>query len=208
MLKLLAATHNKGKLLEIKALLADLPIEVLSPAQINLDLVVQEDGKTYKENATKKALAFSKATDLLTLADDSGLEVDVINGQPGLYSARFANNTNATDADRRAYLLEKLKHHPKPWLAKFRCVVALHDPESGLYHSEGVCRGSIISEERGHRGFGYDPIFLVEGTRRTMAELTLEEKNLLSHRARAVIGIKPTIEGMTTRCNGGKQLNL
>jgi XTP/dITP diphosphohydrolase len=197
MLKILVATKNKGKLHEIRALLADLPVELHSPDQIGLDVEVTEDGRTYQENATKKALAFAKGVDrdsgYLILADDSGLEVSILNGQPGLYSARYSKRPGATDADRRAYLLEQLAPHPHPWAAQFRCVVVLLDPDRNLHISEGICPGKIIPQERGTNGFGYDPIFQVEGLGRTMAELTTEEKNVLSHRARAILAIRPKL---------------
>ena len=193
MYQLLIATHNRGKLEELRALLADVPCDLVAPYQLGLELTVSEDGRTYKENATKKALAFARAAGLLTLADDSGLEVDALNGQPGLHSARFSPKPNATDADRRYYLLQKLKSHPQPWLAQFRCVVAIHDPKRGLYFSEGICPGKIISEERGENGFGYDPIFQIEGLEHTMAELFTGEKNQLSHRALAILAIKPSL---------------
>lgn len=190
---LLVATLNKGKLKEIEALLSDLAIEMVTPDQIDLHLILKEDGITYTENATKKAFAYAEASGLLTLADDSGLEVDVLGGQPGIFSARFSPKPNATDADRRVYLFEKLNGMPRPWIARFRCVVALYEPGKGVFHSEGACQGEIVPEERGTHGFGYDPIFLVTGTGRTMAELNIEEKNMLSHRALAIHAIKPMI---------------
>jgi XTP/dITP diphosphohydrolase len=193
MRKLLIATQNKGKLQEIRALLNDLPVELVTPDQIGMTINVKEDGGTYQENAAKKALAFAEATGFFTLADDSGLEVDALNGSPGLYSARFSKKPGASDADRRSFLLGKLNSHPQPWIAQFRCVVALSTPESGLYFSEGICPGNIIPEERGKSGFGYDPIFQVEGLEYTMAELNMEEKNKLSHRARAILAIKPQL---------------
>jgi len=190
---LLVATLNKGKLKEIEALLSDLAIEMVTPDQIDLHLILKEDGITYTENATKKAFAYAEASGLLTLADDSGLEVDVLGGQPGIFSARFSPKPNATDADRRVYLFEKLNGMPRPWIARFRCVVALYEPGKGVFHSEGACQGEIVPEERGTHGFGYDPIFQVAGTGRTMAELNIEEKNMLSHRALAIHAIKPMI---------------
>jgi len=197
------ATNNEGKQEEIRGLLGDLSIRFKTPNQINSRIEVKEDGKTYQENAQKKVLAYAKAVktgaDMLTLADDSGLEVDVLNGQPGLHSARFAKKPGASDADRRNYLLDRLRHHPRPWTARFRCVVALHDPNSGLHFSEGVCLGEVIPDERGDNGFGYDPIFLVEGLGRTMAELRMDEKNRLSHRARAIQAIKPILAEIIKR---------
>jgi len=186
MLKLLIATHNRGKLKELRSLLGGLDAELLSPDDLGLNLKVQEIGSTYTENAALKAQAYAQASGMLTLADDSGLEVDVLDGAPGIFSARYAPQPNATDADRRIALLADLAGYPRPWLARFRCVVALTAPGEAPRFYEGICPGEIIPEERGDHGFGYDPIFLVEGTGRTMAELSMAEKNQLSHRARAV----------------------
>lgn len=199
MRKLLIATQNKGKLIEIKALMNTMHLELVTPNQIGIQLTVEEDGLTYQENAEKKARAYAAASRLLSLADDSGLEVDVLNGQPGLHSARFSSKPGANDADRRSYLLELLNPYPQPWRAQFRCIVAVHDPEEGLYFSEGICQGEIIPEERGERGFGYDPIFKVNGSNQTMAELSMEEKNYLSHRARAITAIKPILHQFSGR---------
>jgi XTP/dITP diphosphohydrolase len=187
MLQLLIATQNRGKMIEIQALLQDMPLEVIRPDQIGLDLKVEESGQTYAENAARKASAFAQAAGLLTLADDSGLEVDVLGGLPGLYSARFAPQPGATDADRRAYLLQRLSEFQPPWKAQFRCTIALSKPGGELLFAEGVCPGEIISEERGNNGFGYDPIFLIPEICLTMAELTTREKNRISHRSRAIL---------------------
>jgi XTP/dITP diphosphohydrolase len=196
--KILLATNNSGKLIEIQALLAQTGIELITPRQINLNLEVVEDGQTYAENAIRKAIAFARASQLPCLADDSGLEVAALNGRPGLYSARFSPLANATDADRRVYLLEQLQGLPRPWTAQFRCVVALISPQQARDHQpaqivEGICPGEIIPEERGDNGFGYDPIFLLPEFGRTMAELNMEEKNQISHRARAVKAALPCI---------------
>ncbi len=192
--KLLIATQNLGKRKEIQALLESSGIELIFPGDINLHLDVAETGSTYAENALLKARSFAQASGLFTLADDSGLEVAILDGQPGLYSARYAPQPNATDADRRAYLLGKLSSHPRPWSAQFRCIVALITPEGEHHIVEGTCPGEIIPQERGQHGFGYDPIFLVESTGKTMAELTMEEKNKRSHRARAVIAALPILQ--------------
>lgn len=191
--KLLVATNNQGKLREIRALLRDINAQFLSPAELDLDLRVEESGGSYAENAALKAVAFSQASGLPTLADDSGLEVDILEGLPGLRSARFAPLPGATDADRRAYLLERLRGQPRPWSARFRCVIALAIPAGEVWFTEGVCEGEIIPDERGQQGFGYDPLFLVSGLGRTMAELNMEEKNRLSHRARAVKAARPML---------------
>lgn len=198
---LLIATSNPGKLRELQALLVDLQdqIQLLLPADLNLSLEVVEDGDTYLENAVKKALAYGQASGLLTLADDSGLEVDALNGAPGLFSARYSDKPGATDADRRSHLLDNLHFHPRPWTARFRCLVALASPNGDLRHSEGICPGEIIPEERGNNGFGYDPIFLLSERGKTMAELSMAEKNTLSHRARAVHAAIPLIQEMISR---------
>ncbi len=196
MKRLLITTSNRGKLLEIRALLQGLPAELVTPSDLKLNLQVVEDAPTYAENAAKKASAFSEMTGLICLADDSGLEVDALGGAPGLHSARYLARPGATDADRRAHLLENLRGKPRPWTARFRAAVAVAVPHRKLEWAEGDCRGQIIPEERGSGGFGYDPIFLVAGTDRTMAELDMAEKNLLSHRARAITRAMPILESL------------
>jgi XTP/dITP diphosphohydrolase len=186
MRKLLIASENQGKMREIKALLADLNLEIVTPRMIGLHLEVVEDGQTYAENATRKAVAFAQASRLVALADDSGLEVDALDGAPGLYSARYAPIPNATDADRRKYLLMKLRGKPRPWIARFRATVAISAPDRPVRLAAGECQGEIIPIERGQNGFGYDPIFIVSELGHTMAELSMDEKNRLSHRAKAV----------------------
>ena len=192
-MKLLLSTNNKGKLRELQAILADMPLELLTPADLGLDLDVDEDGSTYAENATKKALAFAKASGLTCLADDSGLEVDALHGSPGLYSARYSSKPGATDHDRRKFLLQNLADQPRPWTARFRATVAVAGPEGSVQIAEGTCEGQVIPEERGTGGFGYDPIFLLAGLTQTMAELPEETKNRLSHRAQAVRAARPIL---------------
>jgi XTP/dITP diphosphohydrolase len=184
--KLLIATNNRGKLNEIRAILGNLGYELISPADIHLELEVEEDGQTYAENATKKALAFSQASGLTSLADDSGLEVDALDDAPGLFSSRYAPIPHPTDSDRRAHLLKNLNGKTRPWRARFRATVAIASPGRSVEIVEGICPGEIIPEERGTGGFGYDPIFLLDGLDKTMAELEIEEKNRLSHRGQAV----------------------
>ncbi|MCI0521538.1 MAG: RdgB/HAM1 family non-canonical purine NTP pyrophosphatase [Chloroflexi bacterium] len=191
--KILLASNNPGKLEEMHALLDDLGLELLTPGRLGLDLEVEESGQTYAENAALKARAFAHASGMLTLADDSGLEVDALGGQPGIRSARYLARLGASDADRRAYLLERLRPHPRPWTARFRCAIALASPGGELRFAHGECPGEIIPEERGTNGFGYDAIFLVGGRSQTMAELPSEEKNRLSHRARAIQAIRPLL---------------
>jgi XTP/dITP diphosphohydrolase len=183
--KLLIATNNKGKVREIRAILQELDLELVLPADLGLELDVEEDCLTYAENAVKKALAFSSASGLTALADDSGLEVDALGGRPGLHSNRFGPQPS-TDASRRAHLLQKLDGMPRPWTARFRATVAVASPGRGVVTVEGLCPGEIVPEQRGSGGFGYDPIFQLEGLDKTMAELEMDEKNRLSHRGRAV----------------------
>ena len=198
MTSLLIATNNKGKVEELQDLLKDLHVELVTPADIQLDLDVHEDGLTYAENATKKAIAFANASGLISLADDSGLEVDALDGAPGLYSARYGSpdGNKLTDGERRKLLIQNLGPFPRPWTARFKATIAMAIPTvtlndvKGLYVTEGFCEGEIIPEERGTGGFGYDPIFLFPKLGKTMAELGMEEKNRLSHRARAVIEAK------------------
>ncbi len=220
--QLLIATNNQGKVLELQELLNDINIELITPAQINLDLDVVEDGHTYAENATKKAIAFAQASNLISLADDSGLEVDALNGAPGLYSARYGstNGVKLSDAGRRQYLLGQLQDKPHPWSAHFHATIAIAIPKlwsptvllsDGQEHTlmgtrapalqifEGICPGAIIPKERGTGGFGYDPIFLLPELGKTMAELSMDEKNRLSHRARAVIKAKETLKILYTK---------
>ena len=186
MTKLMVATQNLGKIREIQAILKDVDVELVTPADLGLRLNIPENGETYAENAAIKARAFAQASGLLSLADDSGLEVDALNGAPGLYSARYSAKPNASDADRRAYLLSQLAGKPRPWTAHFHATVAIITPGGELHYAHGTCSGEIIPIERGTDGFGYDPIFLLPELGRTMAELGMDEKNRLSHRAKAL----------------------
>jgi len=191
---LLLATNNPGKVAEIQALLNGLGLTLVTPADLDIRLDVAEDGHTYAENAAKKAIAFARAARLVALGDESGLEVDARDGQPGVHSHRFVPLPDATDADRRTYLLKRLREKPRPWSAHFHAAVAIAMPDGPARLASGRCDGEIISEERGHSGFGYDPIFLIPELGRTMAELTMDEKNRLSHRARAVQNAIPLLK--------------
>jgi len=203
---LVVATRNRGKLEELRSLLRGLDVEVLSVADVvRRDLVVVEDGDTFEANAVKKAREIADATMMLTVADDSGLEVDVLGGAPGVRSARFAGE-RATDADNNAALLAALDaldadplgtRTTDSYPARFRCVLALVDPfvkDGEPFVVEGVCDGRVTRTPRGSGGFGYDPLFLVDGTDKTMAELSEGEKNRISHRARAVERMRLVIE--------------
>ncbi len=195
MQKLLLATQNPGKLREFQELLRDLGAPLVTLRDLDIQVRVREDGTTYAENAAIKAIAYHQASGLLSIADDSGLEVQLLDGKPGLYSARFAPGPNATDADRRLYLLEQLRGHPRPWRARFRCVVAIaaSDRLDEVRFTEGVVAGEISPEERGAGGFGYDPIFLIAGLGQTMAEIDPAQKNKISHRARAFRAARPIL---------------
>jgi XTP/dITP diphosphohydrolase len=195
MTDLLIATTNPGKIVEIQDLLEGLHFNLLLPADLDIRLEVAETGQTYAENAALKAQAYCAAGGILTLADDSGLEVATLDGAPGLHSARYSPQPGAKDADRRALLLRNLTGKPQPWLARFVCAVVIAAPGEPLQFAEGECRGEILPEERGSNGFGYDPIFYLAGLGRTMAELTRAEKNTLSHRARAVQAALPVLRG-------------
>ncbi len=195
-MQLLIATTNPGKITEISSLLSSFRFELVTPADIGLHLDVDESGTTYRENAELKARAFSQVSHLPVLSDDTGLEVETLGGIPGIHSARFIDSPHATDQDRRNLLLEKLAPHPRPWKARFVCVATLLIPDRSLISKEGECIGEIIPEERGEFGFGYDAIFLVNGTGKTMAELNLQEKNSLSHRAKAVRALFPYLQNL------------
>ncbi len=171
----------------MRSLLAGISgLELVTPAALGLHLEVEENGEDYAANAALKAQAFCQASGLPCLADDSGLEVQALGGEPGLHSARTA----PTAAERRTMLLQRLAAERPPWKARFRSTLCLALPDGKQYFAEGDCLGEISPVERGDGGFGYDPLFIVEGQGRSMAELSMQEKNRLSHRARAVENIK------------------
>ena len=184
--KLLLATNNKGKVREYKSLLEGIPYQIVTPLEIGITTEVKETGNSFEENASLKASTLAKESGLLTLADDSGLEVDALNGEPGVLSARYAGE-KASDRDRIEYLLLRLKDIPGDKLAaRFRCVIAIATPDGEVKLYSGECAGFITTEPRGYNGFGYDPVFYLPELGKTMAELPPEQKNRISHRARAV----------------------
>ena len=184
-MKIILATQNQGKIREFQELLADEDIEVLSLQAIPNWEDVEEDGETFADNAALKARAAVRRTGLIALADDSGLEVDALNGAPGVYSARFAGEPKDDERnnDKLLLLLETVSEEKRR--ARFRCALVMVTPEGEEYLTEGTAEGLILRERRGSDGFGYDPLFYVPEFAQTMAELTLNEKNKLSHRARA-----------------------
>lgn len=188
------ASGNPGKIREIKAILSPLECEIISAAERGINLTVEETGGSYSANAKLKASAYLHAAGMMVLADDSGLEVDALNGQPGIYSARFSPKEHASDQDRREHLLEQLQGKPKPWSAQFHCTAVLAIPGEKFIETSGRCNGVIIPEERGTRGFGYDPVFYIPEHDATMAELSGNLKNKISHRARALTAMIPYIE--------------
>ena len=187
-MKLLIATRNRGKIDEIRALLGmglQKSVEVLTLPDLPNVPEPQEEGKMFAENARIKALHYAKEYKILCVADDSGLSVNALGGRPGVRSARYAGK-QATDEENNALLLEELKPFPRPWTAAFLCVAAAALPGRVIAEATGRVEGEIVPNPRGKNGFGYDPVFLVKGTGRTMAEHTTEEKNRISHRGQAI----------------------
>jgi XTP/dITP diphosphohydrolase len=183
--KLLLATNNQAKVGEYKSLLQDIPFELVTLAEEGITTVVNEVGESLEENARLKATVFAAQSQLVALGDDSGLEVDVLGGEPGRLSARYAGE-GASDRDRINYLLSRLKG--VPWQnrsARFRCIIAIATPDGEVELCSGECRGFITLEPRGEQGFGYDPVFYLPELDKTMAELPLELKNQVSHRGQA-----------------------
>jgi XTP/dITP diphosphohydrolase len=195
------ATSNRGKIGEFRALLSDLPVDLLSMNEVLRErFAIAEDGSTFEQNAIHKATVVANAVMMITLADDSGLEVDALGGRPGVRSARFAH-LRATDAENNAALLAALAEVEEgARTARFRCVLALIDPWAAAASppllAEGRCEGSIAREPRGAGGFGYDPLFVVRGFGRTMAELSEREKNAFSHRALAAQALRPSLRNL------------
>lgn len=186
---IMIATNNQHKIEEISAILSDLSIHLVTPAQLGLNLEIEESGDTYLENALLKAKAFHQASALPVLADDSGLEVDLLDRQPGIHSHRFLPDPKASSRDRCVYLLSKLREFPKPWKASFHCCAVFYQDVQTFDYSNGKVEGEIIEVFRGDNGFGYDPIFWIANKNKTMAELDSRIKNQISHRALALQGL-------------------
>lgn len=191
--KLILSTGNKHKVDEIKDILKDLNIEVLSKNELDIeDFEVEEDGKTLEENSIKKARALADKCNYMVIADDTGLFVNALNGEPGVYSSRYAGE-EGNDLNNSLKLLENLKG-VEDRSAYFKTVIALITEDKSLYTLEGVCKGSIITERRGTGGFGYDPIFMPEGYDETFSQLGHEIKNKISHRAKALVELKNVLK--------------
>jgi len=198
MSKLLLATNNQAKVREYRSLLKRLPFELVTPAEQGITTTVNEIGESLEENARLKATVLAAESRLPAMADDSGLEVDALGGEPGWLSARYAGE-GASDRDRVNHLLLRLKE--VPWekrSACFRCVIAIATPGGKVELCYGECRGFITFEPRGKHGFGYDPIFYLPELNKTMAELPLKLKNQISHRGQAARKAYPILEGLKT----------
>lgn len=185
-MKLVVATKNRGKLDELTAMLAPLGIEIVRLSDLGIAFDVVEDAATFSGNAEKKARALHHATGLGALGDDSGLEVDALGGAPGVFSARYAGEGHNDRANNEKLLRELASVPDEKRTAQFRCALALVDEHGALTQTEGSCEGQILHAPRGENGFGYDPLFLVPKLGCTLAELTLDEKNRISHRAQAL----------------------
>lgn len=194
-MKLLVATNNPGKLKEYRHLLRDLPLEITHLHEEGIDFEPEETGSTFEENAILKASAFAERSGLLTLADDSGLEIDILSGAPGVHSARYGDTRRGEDARRYELVLRQLEGVPWPKrTARFRCVVAVTAPGGQAETAQGRVDGIITFDPRGEHGFGYDPIFFIPEFDCTMAQLPPETKNRISHRARAARAALPIIQ--------------
>ena len=182
--KFVLATHNPGKLAEMKAILSGLGVEVVSPAEAGVEVDVEETGTTFAENAMLKAKAICAAAGLPAIADDSGLCVDALNGGPGVYSARYGGE-ELDDRKRRLLLLRNLRGQTTR-AAHFTCAVACAFPDGDTLTAEGRCDGAIAFDPLGEGGFGYDPVFLIPEKGKTFGQLSPEEKSAISHRGKAL----------------------
>lgn len=184
-MKLILASNNAHKAREFREILAPLGFELVTQSEAGCDLEVDETGTTFEENAYLKAEAAMRATGYPAVSDDSGLEVDALGGEPGVRSARYTGRHEDSDADRRAFLMHRLQgveHREARFVSAICCVF----PDGGIVRARGECPGRIACTERGENGFGYDAMFIPEGFERTMAELSADEKNAISHRGRAL----------------------
>ncbi len=197
---LLLASNNGGKLREVRALLADL--RVVSPADLGFELDVEETGQTFAANAELKARAYAAASGYIALADDSGLEVDALDGTPGVRSARYGA-PDLDDEGRYLHLLSELQSYPEPSqrIARFRCAISAISPDGRQCRAEGTCEGLIAQSPTGSNGFGYDPVFFVPNHNATMAQLDAATKNSLSHRGQALAAVIPLLKSTFPELN-------
>jgi XTP/dITP diphosphohydrolase len=196
-MEVIVATLNKGKLREFRDALKGLNLRIYGLSDFSDVPQIEEDGRSFTENALKKARFYSRVFGKVTLADDSGLEVDRLKGQPGVHSARYAGE-RASSQENNQKLLREMQGVPiSKRGARFRCVIALKSPRGKEILAEGACKGRIGFKEKGRKGFGYDPLFILPGDGRTMAELSLEEKNRISHRGKALRKIRKIIRSFS-----------
>ncbi len=202
---LLVATHNRGKVAEYKDLLADLPLRVTWLDELGIDSDVEETEETFEGNAILKARHYAQLTGLWTWADDSGLEIDALNGRPGVYSARYGGK-GLTDADRYGIVLDEMKDVPdNERTARFRCVVAIVQPGGKVDIRSGTMEGVIAHEPKGNYGFGYDPIFYIPALHANLAELESGVKNEISHRAEAAAKARTMLARMLAEADGNEE---
>lgn len=194
MTELILATRNEGKVREFREIMKDLPVRILSLKELPDFPEIVEDGKSFEENALKKAEVLARFTKDIAIADDSGLAVDILNGAPGIFSVRYAG-VGATDLQNNLKLLDTLKEvSMKDRGAAFKCAIAVVAPDGIEEVVTGECRGRIGFEIKGTAGFGYDPLFIPDGFDKTFAEIGIETKNMISHRYKAIMAIKPVVE--------------
>jgi len=192
--EIIIASNNEGKVAEIRDLFSDLPFTVLSLKDVGAEINIVEDQPDFAGNSLKKARETSLITGSIALADDSGLEVDALGGKPGVLSARFAGE-HATDQENNCKLLDMMNGiEESKRSARFRCVVTMYFPDGYYLQAEGTCHGRIGFSPRGSSGFGYDPLFVVDVYGKTMAELSMQEKNAISHRSQALKELKKLLE--------------
>ncbi len=197
-MEIVVATRNKGKVREIRKALSGLGLKILALADFSDVPEIEEDGRSFSENALKKARFYSRLLGRLTIADDSGLEVAALNGAPGIFSARYAGEGASDGANTRKLLREMEGVSVSKRGARFRCSIAIVAPEGKETVVEGTCRGRIGFGEVGKRGFGYDPVFILPRRRKTMAQISLVEKNRISHRGKALRKLKTVIRDFLT----------
>jgi len=205
MRKIILSSGNSHKIKEIKEILKDMDFEIVSKDDMGFkNFDVLEDGKTLEENALKKAFGLHKLIKGIIIADDTGLFVDTLNGEPGVYSARYAGE-NATSLENNKLLLKKLANVPMEMrTAYFKTVMAIVLENGEKIVAEGICKGKIATEFKGNNGFGYDSLFIVDGLGKTMGEMTDEEKNNISHRANALLSLKKKLEELSVEDNGSQ----
>lgn len=203
--KIILSSGNSHKIKEIRGILEFLPVDILSKNDIGYkDFDVVEDGETLEENAIKKAIELSRLTEGIVIADDTGLFVDALNGNPGVYSARYAGE-DASDKDNNELLLKNLENvMSEKRTAEFRTVIAIVLENGEIFIAQGSCKGKIAFSPRGKNGFGYDPLFIVDGTDKTFSEMTDEEKNKISHRANALLNLREKLEEILSEDFSGK----